>query len=604
MVTKKQKTASITKIQDGLELIHFNQAAQAQTALAKPRLWTKKIIAFVTSFGFVISLGLGAAAVASVTISGSGITGDSAFNSVSTGASTVVDTGASTSTLSLQTSNNGPVNFGTGTFTNNGPSIFNSTTTFTSNKIVFNNATNSLLYATSSGQLSPLTIGSGLQISNSTLSSTAGGGGEILASSYGFLLNGSDESGLFQTFLTNCASNAVGAYPTLVIDPFKTLTIKNPVNTPCTANPGNNRGSCRIRGSVRSGVYTYVGNCAGGCLDLETTTGTTSSISLYHRGLFELSDLAVINNGSGTACDTFIDDFNSIMNITDVLFWGGVNGVKAAGHNACNLALYLGGVTNSSGSVDYTGGTGGFSGYGTRIINTDFLSMRSALQANSSVNGIFWDNIYVNGGSTSSPTSIVTLNGCGCGGSSASEKVRLSYFGHTLAEMGDGQGGDYQNAAIVFSLAEGNVIDGWQIWDGPVSAVAFSRANGLNPVSNGNIFMPTNKTDGSTPLFDATWNDTLNSLPTVNATSSLTFGAIGNASCSADQTITTTTANNFLVSQVRAVQPMVPSNFPAGLVEFPFASANNQVSIRICNFSGSTSTPGTITVGAIINRGL
>src|ERR1700722_10490848 len=48
----------------------------------KRSLFLRKVMAFVTSFGFILSLGLGSAALAAVTISGTGITGDSSFSSI------------------------------------------------------------------------------------------------------------------------------------------------------------------------------------------------------------------------------------------------------------------------------------------------------------------------------------------------------------------------------------------------------------------------------------------------------------------------------------------------------------------------------------------
>jgi hypothetical protein len=154
----------------------------------KQKTFFKNLLGFVTSFGFLMGLGFAAAAVAAVTISNTGITGDSSFSAVNTATSTVIDTGSSSNTLSLQTVNNGLIRTGSGLFTISGSSLFNSTAVF--NGAVTNNATttfasstffsgispSSLLYATSTGQLVPLTLGTNLSISLGTLNATGGGG--------------------------------------------------------------------------------------------------------------------------------------------------------------------------------------------------------------------------------------------------------------------------------------------------------------------------------------------------------------------------------------------------------------------------------------------
>jgi len=58
-------------------------------------------------------------AYASLTLTSNSITGDSSFNTITGAASTTLDVGAST--LSLQTTNNGPIKTGTGLFTIQGP---------------------------------------------------------------------------------------------------------------------------------------------------------------------------------------------------------------------------------------------------------------------------------------------------------------------------------------------------------------------------------------------------------------------------------------------------------------------------------------------------
>jgi hypothetical protein len=70
-------------------------------------------------------------AFASLTISGSGITGDSSFTGLTGATSTTIDVGSG-NTLYLQTTNNGPINTGTGSFTASGTLNVTATTTLSS----------------------------------------------------------------------------------------------------------------------------------------------------------------------------------------------------------------------------------------------------------------------------------------------------------------------------------------------------------------------------------------------------------------------------------------------------------------------------------------
>ncbi len=77
-------------------------------------LFSKKATAFLTSFGFVVAVVGVSVALAAVTISNTGITGDSAFTGLTGVASATIDLGAGT--LSLQTASNSPITAGTGLF--------------------------------------------------------------------------------------------------------------------------------------------------------------------------------------------------------------------------------------------------------------------------------------------------------------------------------------------------------------------------------------------------------------------------------------------------------------------------------------------------------
>ncbi|MES2213639.1 MAG: hypothetical protein V4473_02260 [Patescibacteria group bacterium] len=75
-----------------------------------------RVLPLIISFVLIIFLCFGSIALASVTISGSAITGDSSFTSIAGAANTTIDVG-STRTLSLQTTNNAPITTGSGLFT-------------------------------------------------------------------------------------------------------------------------------------------------------------------------------------------------------------------------------------------------------------------------------------------------------------------------------------------------------------------------------------------------------------------------------------------------------------------------------------------------------
>ncbi|MES2213636.1 MAG: hypothetical protein V4473_02245 [Patescibacteria group bacterium] len=74
---------------------------------------------YTLPFALIIFLCFGSVALASVTISNTGITGDSAFTSISGAANTSLDVGSG-KTLSLQTTNNGPIATGSGLFSAGG----------------------------------------------------------------------------------------------------------------------------------------------------------------------------------------------------------------------------------------------------------------------------------------------------------------------------------------------------------------------------------------------------------------------------------------------------------------------------------------------------
>ncbi|GEM_PF-2070285 len=76
---------------------------------------SRKVIAFISSFAFIAVASGISVAIAAITLGGSNITGDSSFNSIVGVASTTFDVGSST--LSLQTTNGGPITLGPGLFT-------------------------------------------------------------------------------------------------------------------------------------------------------------------------------------------------------------------------------------------------------------------------------------------------------------------------------------------------------------------------------------------------------------------------------------------------------------------------------------------------------
>src|SRR5579863_2667138 len=82
----------------------------------------------------------------------------------------------------------------------------------------------------------------------------------------------------------------------------------------------------------------------------------------------------------------------------------------------------------------------------------------------------------------------------------------------------------------------------------------------------------------------------------LTATSSLSFGAIAQASC-AQLTFALTGAN-----PGDSIAPGWPSGIEAGLAGSMFVSASNTIAVRLCNLSGSTQTPATETFRASVIR--
>src|SRR5258708_7505531 len=155
----------------------------------------KKSIAFVSSFAFVFAVVGASVAFAAITFSGTGITGDASFNALTGVASTTLDVGAST--LSIQTTNNGPVTLGTGlltaggnvkiagTLTTTGTATFASTLTQTGGLVSLASTTIAGVATTTNLSITALGGATGCLSVNSTgavTTSTCSGGGTVTTS--------------------------------------------------------------------------------------------------------------------------------------------------------------------------------------------------------------------------------------------------------------------------------------------------------------------------------------------------------------------------------------------------------------------------------------
>lgn len=94
----------------------------------------KRILKSSIGSVLVLLLGMPAAALAGITLSNTAITGDSSFANITGVASMVLDLGAG-NTLSLQTTNNGPITTGSGLVTIGGNFLVNGTSSLSTSSI-------------------------------------------------------------------------------------------------------------------------------------------------------------------------------------------------------------------------------------------------------------------------------------------------------------------------------------------------------------------------------------------------------------------------------------------------------------------------------------
>lgn len=99
---------------------------------------SSSLLKIAFSVAIVVLLSGASVAIAAITFSNTSITGDSSFNAITGATSTTIDVGSG-STLSIQTTNNGPITAGSGLFTIGGALTVNGTFTAGGPKIALSN---------------------------------------------------------------------------------------------------------------------------------------------------------------------------------------------------------------------------------------------------------------------------------------------------------------------------------------------------------------------------------------------------------------------------------------------------------------------------------
>ncbi|HKA00986.1 MAG TPA: hypothetical protein VKE70_30950 [Candidatus Solibacter sp.] len=314
-----------------------------------------------------------------------------------------------------------------------------------------------------------------------------------LASSLGFLLNGTDET----TLLNNTVAAMVNAGGgCLAIDGGKTIRADGQIVTPT----GGQYATVRITsaahaagGGVGDPVPFVTG---GGMLDLRyhasAVYGGGPKIFTNFAGNLLLDDITITTNAGASDCAAFLMTTNAVLYINRVTFSGG----KTSGAS-CNDAIIMGGTTTSS---DFTM-TGYFNGYGSVVRDSRFLNMARVGVLQSSANGTVWDSNYVQGGNITTPVStIFDIPGAGI-------NARMNQFTNNLLEFGNfatGMNTHMYTCGFRLGQAVNNSFRGNQFWDGDGNTHAFCSSDANN--NKQNTIDKSNSLDGTgITLTDSAW---------------------------------------------------------------------------------------------------
>ena len=242
----------------------------------------KKIVAFIVSFGFVFAAAGGAVALASITLSNTGITGDSSFTTITGTTSTVIDVGAGT--LSLQTASSGPITTGVGLFTVGGALNVSSTANVSST----------------------LTVAGVTTLASTTINGNATGTSLNLSGALNVSSTFAQSGGLVSLASTTFKGNATGTSLNLsgALGVSSTLTQSGGlVSLASTTVSGllsvsGHIGSVTSSVSVAGGVGTVLGSDNAGLITVSTST---TSYTLVFASPWSSVPVCTANVASGTA---------------------------------------------------------------------------------------------------------------------------------------------------------------------------------------------------------------------------------------------------------------------------------------------------------------
>jgi hypothetical protein len=327
------------------------------------------------------------------------------------------------------------------------------------------------------------TVGSGAGSSNSGVCP--------LASGLGFALNGSDETALLNSVLTNMLTNGGGC---LSIDAGKTLRADGQIALSNFANGA----SLRITGAVAAGGDGLHNPSSpppsgGSVLDLRYHNspygqyGNGPKIWVGYSGNLEIDHVTLTTGGGSSDCAAFLMSTVTALYIHDTTFWG-----QKSASTWCNDALVLGGT---SFQYDYTM-TSAFAGYGSVIRDNRFLGMARVGHLQNYSNGSVFDSNYVQGGNSVTPVSeVFRLHG----------QARANVFSNNLIEFGNSAPSNTHMYSCAYRLYDSshNIFRGNQYWDGDAAVSIFCGGDSLaiNNVVDKSEFVDA----PTTQLTDANW---------------------------------------------------------------------------------------------------
>ena len=296
-----------------------------------------------------------------------------------------------------------------------------------------------------------------------------------LASSLGFLLNGTDETTkLVSTF---AAFYAAGG-GCLAIDAGKGLRFDSQFLPPTDAYVGGSGVApsapyYRITGAGGE-IAGAPGTYPGSFLDIRYASGP--GILMRGWGVFEIDHITIKNGGSGSS--PFLETTGTLLNLHDTQFFG-----RGASGSAVQDAVVLGG-TNISCCVETAADP--FQGYGTKIEHNQFTGVLRAVVAQTYANQVWILNTSVQGGNLSTPGNAIDIQGVGVGGyANRNVIIRGNLIEHVVT-IG---GGKTYTCAINLHNTESAVIDDNGSWDDPGGSFLLcgdSTAT-LNKVGKGNF---------------------------------------------------------------------------------------------------------------------